>query len=750
MSKTLTLLTTFLLLSFSSFADYAGPYTAKDTAPILARYRKSQPDTSRIMLALQLSDQYFYRSGRNQQELDSALLYTATAQKLAGSLNFEKGLAMVYFQQAAIFPLKNQREKAQHATEAAIKLFSKHKNYRMQGEAYYRLAGFFDLDTQMKERIKYTNLSLDAFRAAKLAVKQGAVLQTLGELYHYNSENGPALSSLKQSLQAYKSVNYKQLMGVYDLLGSVYTSLGAPEEGIRYGILALRNAEANGDTSLQLSTIYTRLGMTYYRLREHSKAIENFEHALGIAEKYGDAETMHIIASNLGSPYLKLKKFKEAADLLTKIEHKYPMNELKKKFWLDRAYIYLYREQGQFDKATKYIHDLLTIAKGLPPDRVDVVYSLLIEFYFVKKDYDQAAKYVALRNQLKLNNTQATYRSYLWQSKLDSVNHRYYSALAEFQKYSVLRDSTFNESKSKQINQLEIIYETEKREENIAQLKKESALQQNMLQQASLIQKITYISIGLLLVIISLLIYGYRLVQKNNKGMAARQEEINSKNISLGRLLTEKEWLIKEIHHRVKNNLHMIVGLLQSQSEYLKGDEAKMTLADSEHRIQSMSMIHQKLYQTDNLTSIEVSPYIHELVQYLKDSFQNNSTVIFNLDIDRIEMNISHAIPLGLILNEAIINALKYAFPNDRSGKIDISFKERKSNHFALTVADNGIGLSPDFNIQNINSFGLTLIQGLSEDLNGEFKIDSKGGTTIWISFEYISEHFHSEQNLSV
>ncbi|MCF0054758.1 tetratricopeptide repeat protein [Dyadobacter sp. CY356] len=698
------------------------------------------------MLALQLSDQYFYRSGRSQQELDSALYYTTIAQKLAISLRFEKGLAMVYFQQAAIFPLKNLHQKGQHATEAAIKLFAKQKDYRMQGEAYYRLAGYFDLDTQMQERVRYTHLSLDAFRSAKLAVKQGAVLQTLGELYHYSSKNGAALSCLKQSLQAYQSVNYKQLMGVYDLLGSVYTSLGASEESIRYGILALRNAETNGDTSLQLSTIYTRLGITHYRLREYSKAIENYENALRIAEKYGDAETMHIIASNLGSPYLKLKKFKEAAALLSKIEHRYPINDLKKKFWLDRAYIFLYREQGQFERATKYINELLTIAEGLPPDRVEVVYSLLIEFYFVKGNYDLAAKYVALRNQLKLNNNQATYRSHLWQSKLDSVNHRYYSALAEFQKYSLLRDSIFNESKSQQINHLEIIYETEKKEENIAQLKKESALQQNMLEQASLIQNITYISIGLLLVIISLLIYGYRLVQKNNKGMAARQEEINSKNISLGQLLTEKEWLMKEIHHRVKNNLHMIVGLLESQSEYLISDEAKTALADSEYRIQSMSMIHQKLYQTDKLNSIEISPYIHELVQYLKDSFQNKPTVIFNLDIDRVEMNISHSIPLGLILNEAIINSLKYAFPNDRPGKIDISFKERKSSHFVLTIADNGIGLSPDFSMRNIDSFGLTLIQGLSEDLNAEFKIDSKGGTTVWVSFEYISEKTYIEQ----
>lgn len=248
-----------------------------------------------------------------------------------------------------------------------------------------------------------------------------------------------------------------------------------------------------------------------------------------------------------------------------------------------------------------------------------------------------------------------------------------------------------------------------------------------------------------LLVIIGLLIYGYLLVKKNNKALAASQQEINNKNISLGRLLSEKQWLMKEIHHRVKNNLHMIVGLLESQAEYLKGDEAKMALAESEYRIQSMSMIHQKLYQTDNLTSIEISPYIHELVQYLKDCFKSENEVELNLKIDQVEMNISRAIPLGLILNEAIINSLKYAFPGKRAGRIDVILKQTGPGFFLLTISDNGIGLADDFDIYQVNSFGLTLIVGLCQDLGADFKVISDGGTTIQIAFEYGPEQIQAE-----
>ncbi|GGN12911.1 hypothetical protein GCM10010967_56170 [Dyadobacter beijingensis] len=742
MRKHLLLLGVLLLIGTSAHADFLGPFTQKDVAPVLLKFRNSRPDTARARLAIRLSDLYFYRAGRSNGDLDSAFYYTAVAHKLAAGLAFEEGLAEVHFQEGAIFPLKNLREKGRHATEMAAKLFSKQGNHRMLGESYYRLAGYFGfIDPEIQERIRYTRLSLDAFRAAKLTMKEGAVLQTLGEIYHSQGENGPALSSLKQCLQAYQSIRYNQLMGVYDLLGSVYTSLGAPEEGIRYGILALRSAQAVGDTSLQLSTIYNRIGITHYTLHEYAKAIENYENALRIAEKYKDIETIHIVSANLGSPYLKLKKFGETARLLKKIELKYPAKEIRRRNWIDRTYINLYREQKQYDKADKYIDEILTIVNGgMPVDQTELIYTLLIEFYFARGDYASATKYVNLRRKLKLDNVRVAYRSHLWQSRLDSINHQYLAALGEFQQYSVLRDSFFNESKSRQINQLEIIYETEKKEENIQALRKESVLHQKMLRQASLVQNITYVSIFLLLTVIGLLIYGYLLVKKNNKSLAANQEEIHNKNVSLGRLVSEKQWLMKEIHHRVKNNLHMIVGLLESQAEFLKGDEAKMALAESEHRIQSMSMIHQKLYQTENLTSIEISPYIHELVQYLKDCFKSGYPVEFNLDIDQLDMNISQAIPLGLILNEAITNSLKYAFPDKRAARIDVSFKQTEPGHFALTISDNGIGLPKDFNINQVNSFGLTLILGLAQDLGGEVEIVHKDGTTIRIAFAYTPE----------
>lgn len=184
----------------------------------------------------------------------------------------------------------------------------------------------------------------------------------------------------------------------------------------------------------------------------------------------------------------------------------------------------------------------------------------------------------------------------------------------------------------------------------------------------------------------------------------------------------------------------MVAGLLDSQSEFLKSDEARMAIMDSQHRIQSMSMIHQKLYQTENMSTIDISAYVHEMVAYLKDSFGSPQSIIFNLHIERVEMNISYSIPLGLILNEAIINSIKYAFPGNRDGIITIILEQIAPENFVLTIADNGIGLNNDFDIEKNGTFGLALIQGLCDDIDGKLQIKNQEGTEIRITFIYQPE----------
>ncbi len=209
------------------------------------------------------------------------------------------------------------------------------------------------------------------------------------------------------------------------------------------------------------------------------------------------------------------------------------------------------------------------------------------------------------------------------------------------------------------------------------------------------------------------------------------------KNEQLQHFLAEKEWLIREIHHRVKNNFHIVASLLEIQSSYLKNKEALSATKDSQHRIHSMSIIHQKLYQSDTLSTIHMPEYIYELVEYLRESYAIRENVAFSLNIENIELNHASAITLGLILNEAITNAIKYAFAKNKDGKISISLTHISNKQILLSIADNGRGLPTDFDSRIGASMGMELPQGLTDDLGGSFSIETDNGTHIKVIFDY-------------
>ena len=222
--------------------------------------------------------------------------------------------------------------------------------------------------------------------------------------------------------------------------------------------------------------------------------------------------------------------------------------------------------------------------------------------------------------------------------------------------------------------------------------------------------------------------------QKLNKEILAknrRQEVLLSR---LNRLLSEKQWLLKEVHHRVKNNLHTIISLLNLQAEFLK-DDALLAIENSQHRIHAMSLIHSKLYAAEDVQNIDMREYIKELVAYLKDAFGDAENISYSTEIDALLLDVGQAMPLGLIINEAVTNSIKYAFPGGRKGTISIQLS-KVGNLVRLTISDNGIGMVNPVRDSNLSSLGLKLIEGLSADINGELTIENDNGTKLIISFD--------------
>ncbi|MFA0834067.1 MAG: PAS domain S-box protein [Methanobacterium formicicum] len=203
--------------------------------------------------------------------------------------------------------------------------------------------------------------------------------------------------------------------------------------------------------------------------------------------------------------------------------------------------------------------------------------------------------------------------------------------------------------------------------------------------------------------------------------------------------LREKEALLREIHHRVNNNMQIISSLLNLQKEYVREDETRDVLQDSQSRVKSMAMVHEKLYMSGDLSHINFKQYTEKLVSdifYTYESQMDRIRPIFNLEYA--ELNMETAIPLGLVINELVANSLKFAFPNKEKGSITVEMKT-KNDEYTLIVADDGIGFPADVDFKKTDSLGLQLVNNLVNQLDGEITLDRSHGTEYKITFKELN-----------
>jgi len=254
--------------------------------------------------------------------------------------------------------------------------------------------------------------------------------------------------------------------------------------------------------------------------------------------------------------------------------------------------------------------------------------------------------------------------------------------------------------------------------------KKDQAIeeQSTIIEQKNRIQWLGIGLIGLLLLFTGTLFYYYRRNQEVNRAL-------NVKN-------KENELLLKEIHHRVKNNLQTISSLLSLQSESISDKRALDAVQESKNRVASMALIHQKLYQGGNLAAIEMRDYFETIGKAIKDSFgEKAENVSLEVDMSEIELDVDTAIPVGLITNELVTNSLKYAFPEKQKGQISITLTQGENNLLKLHIEDNGQNTANESALKKESGFGTLLVQLLTTQLGGKLEQSTEAGTSIMIRF---------------
>ena len=730
-----------LLLAIVITTAWSQEITRKDADSMLRALKASRPDITRIDLLLNLAQFHIFKPGEHAIDFDSAMNCINEASVVNKVVKSPAAYGYQLLTESYLLNEKGEKEKAKKTVERAITFLERENNKGYLGKAYYELSNYYNWQNE-QELVQKTALvekSVEAFDQARDLGRKAASLKMLGDLLNLNGVNERAIEVLKLSLLTYDSVQHKPLQGVYTLLARTYTDQSDYRQALHYALLALKTAEAERDNSMQLCQINNDIGLLYNRLKEYTLSIKYYKDALEIAKKHNESTSIILLMTGIAAGYNSIQQPEKALEFLESVPKSYLRPTTNdEKILMAIPYLRAYLGTKDPGKGQKYCDILLKLASNQDVQNSSKIttYRTVAEYYMKLKNYPAARLYLS-KNKVLLEGLSPTWISLdlrLWY-KLDSAQGRFRDAYNHLRQLKIISDSIFNATKAKQLQQLEVEYETAKKEDSIRAknsdiivLTQKNQLQQANLKQSNLIKNVTIAGIIVAFVFIGLIYRQYRLKQRSN-------DLITHKNEQLQHFLTEKEWLLKEIHHRVKNNLQIVMSLLNSQSAYIDNVAALTAIHDSQHRVHAMSLIHQKLYGSDNVSSIDMAFYIRELVSYLSDSFDTGQRIRFDLEVESLELDVSQAVPLGLILNEAITNAIKYAFPKDRNGIITISLSSTTPNNYLLTISDNGIGMPLKPGSKTTGSLGMSLMSGLAEDLDGKFTIENDNGTRIKISF---------------
>lgn len=551
---------------------------------------------------------------------------------------------------------------------------------------------------------------------AKIQEGYAGTVSNIGNWHYYQSALDSAVIYHQQSVELGRKWGAdKPKANSLSTLAYIYLDQSKYEQAVEMHLEALRTFEKM-DNPDGISRSYQGIGEIHCEyLNKCEQALEYYRKALKIKKEQGSERGIAYVYRQIGGAHEKLSAIDSAFYYYEKtVALAEQLND--KRLLVDgySAMVSIAAQVGKSDEERLALN-LKYIQLAEEIERLDglfVGYASLGNLYEKKGDFGKAIDYYnkavplaeAQQNYKSLQQTH--YRRYLiFKDRLqDDAN-----ALSALEAYLVAHDSVSNAAKFQAVEDISARYETEKKEILIAE--QQEAIRQGRIRFGLIA--------GMLVLAVAVggLLFGLtRQLRKRNE---------------------EKEFLIKEIHHRVKNNLQVLSSLLHLQSRHIKDETALDAVREGQNRVDAMSLIHQKLYMGDNLAAVEMRDYLHNLGDTLLDSFgleDERVKIIYHLS--PLRLDVDTAIPLGLIVNELVTNSLKYAFPDGRQGLIEISLWQNEQGKLCLRVADNGVGKAGAPVLKTSTSFGSNLVEILSKKLKGKPQVSHENGYATLIEME--------------
>lgn len=701
----------------------------------------------RLSTLIELGIYFVFKPGNAASDLNEATKYISQALNMTKTANLKWKVTSLGLQGELLLQLGRQGESRKIFKEM-VNLSEQSTNKRMLGLALLTAGGALYYGDP--ERLADFKKALEIFEALNDKEKSIEAISQMIIEHFVAKRYDEAERLLLEIIRREGEINFYCRQYPYDALAYITNRKGQLTNALDYSNKCL-DAIPPGIDSVFKGYFYLRRGTIFERMQKNQEAMFWFDKALTSDKNQLRIFWLRPLAGKVNM-LLSLGQPDQALSHLKKFPAKFPISS----YFEQMHYAYLlgrtYYQLKNFRLAETNYQQFLSMAKVFPleyvHDEFPLAYQQISTFYLQRGKTGRAKELLEKARAFTTNeDLQSIGLYYYYLFKIDSAEKKYLQAILHLQKGHAYIDSAFSIDQSKKADELLVKYETEKKDKNIKLLNSQKQVAQVKADEATRTKNITLAGLILLIIIILLLIRLYVNKQKANRKLEANRKELDQKNTFLekvnndkDKLLKEKEWLLKEVHHRVKNNLQMVTSLLYSQSVYLEDGAAKLAVNDSLRRMQAMSIIHQKLYQDQNTSVIAMPEYINDLVQYLHESFDVENKIVFEQDIEELSLDVSQAIPLGLIVTEGIVNALKYAFLNGQKGIVKIILQCADAGHLELKISDNGVGLPTGFDTMKHNSLGLDLMQGLAKQLNGELDIKTDNGAHITLKFKTVSD----------
>jgi two-component system, sensor histidine kinase PdtaS len=619
--------------------------------------------------------------------------------------NFSKGFADYYRISGKLLLNQGQYKKAIHNSEEASKIYLKLKDTANYLTNLYCLARATkevgNIDKAIQTAIHGTHFSSNP----KFSYEIGVMYFELCFYYNVKDDVYKALLYVDKAEKAF-SKSSKKLMGLskcYQQRSQIYTKTNKHTKAIQYAEKAIQIANELKSNKNVFSILYTTIGMAYFNIDDNKNAVKYLKRANEINKNNGSINRRAFNLVMLSQAYYGLKMYKDAIQTS--------------------------------QNAIALVDD---------KENLLMAYGIIGNSYYELKNYTSALinqnKALQLLNFVEDTDHQRSI--FLELSKTYSQLGDFKNAYKNLNKFKDLEINFLTTIQEKNINELEIKFDSKQKDLALKELTISKQQQTLEILKQKNFNLILFFLIGFSIIITGIVLLTLFNNKKKNKLLNDKNEIISDKivfveeqKIELSKSLQERELLLKEIHHRVKNNLQIIMSLLNIQAS--KGEDISIEnfLEKAQSRIASMSLIHQSLYENETLDSIDFNVYINQLAVNLIHLFGiEDKKIQLEITAKEIYLDLQTSISLGLILNELFTNALKYAFTDFKNAKISVSIETDDNEEFNLIFSDNGNGYLEKNNSKK--SLGLELIELLALQLGGSIEKQNSKGTKYFMNFK--------------